>query len=311
MTDFKYLKAMQNITEDNLPNLKQVVLGALELFEKNKVSNLKFPNYKKPIVVGSGNAKITSRILYNKSEVIFSDENDFEQLINIKGIDGVVIFSASGSKHAPILAKIAKKKKIDITLITCTKNSPAQKIVGDKNTIITLKNPEPYTYNTSTYLGWILSNSKEDPKKIKDFILNEIEPKLPKNLGIYNAFLILTQNKFEFINELFTTKFIELFGRQISRDVKTFEEVKHAITVVQRKDELCIKFGSGDVYFSSDIINFKIPKWAGPATMMAIGYYVIGEIQIQKFPFFKLEINKYIKYLNKSNFGKDLNVIVK
>jgi hypothetical protein len=39
---------------------------------------------------------------------------------------------------------------------------------------------------------------------------------------------------------LFRVKFIELFGRKIARDVFSYEQMKHAITVVPNKKELAI-----------------------------------------------------------------------
>ena len=50
------------------------------------------------------------------------------------------------------------------------------------------KQREPYTYNTSTYLGMILGRTKEDPKKIETFIKNKVDKiKLP-SFKKYNKF---------------------------------------------------------------------------------------------------------------------------
>lgn len=38
------------------------------------------------------------------------------------------------------------------------------------------------------------------------------------------------------------TKFIELFGRKVARDVFSYEQMRHATTVVQDKEELFICF---------------------------------------------------------------------
>jgi hypothetical protein len=54
---------------------------------------------------------------------------------------------------------------LPVFLLTSSQNSSAEKIVWEKNTTITPKNREPYTYNTSTYMGWVLANTWENPKK--------------------------------------------------------------------------------------------------------------------------------------------------
>lgn len=312
MKESKNLKFMKTFNERLLPSLSTCTLGALELFSKEGVSKVKLRKFKRPIIVGSGNAKVTSQILYSNSDCIFADENNIDEALKRKSVDGIIIFSASGSKHAPIIAKKALKRNIPIQLVTCTKNSPAEKIIGTKNTIVTSKNREPYTYNTSTYLGWILAKTEENPKKILEYIEKEVSKKISKNLGKYDSYLIITPNEFEKTNSLFETKFTELFGRQIARDVKTYEQLKHAITIVPSKTELCIKFSDTgeDIYFNGDVIKIPLPKKCGPAAMMAIGYYVIGKIQEQHKQYFKDNITQYVRKVSSKPFGEGIKVIV-
>lgn len=307
---FNNLNLMNKFSEDSLPELPEVTLGALELFIKKGLSDVKIKEFKMPVVVGSGNAISTAKILYQDKNVIFADENNFNEAFLQDGVDGVLIFSASGEKHAPIIAKAAKKLNLNVQLITCSTNSSAEKIVGSKNTIITNKNREPYTYNTSTYMGWILAKTRENPEKILDFIDKKVKNKIPSDLGLYDGFLLVLPNEFEGLSNLFNVKFVELFGRQVARDVYTYEQLKHAVTVVPNKSELAISFGEGEFDFQNNILNIPIPKNCGIATMMAIGYYVIGNIQNQKKPYFKENISSYIKRLNKKSFGKGLKVIV-
>ena len=306
----KYLKLLEKFDENSLPDLDEVVLGALELFIENPIKKIKIKNLKKPLVVGSGNAIATAKILFSNEDVIFADETNFKNKLKLKDIDGVLIFSASGEKHAPIIAKEALKYKIPIQLITCSKNSSAKKIVGSENTIITEKNREPYTYNTSTYMGWILAKTGEDPNEIYDFINKKVKGKIPKNFKDYKGFLLVLPNEFEGLEKLFNVKFVELFGRRIARDVYTYEELKHAVTVVNYNRELAIQFGEGEFDFQNDILKIPIPKNYGIGTMMAIGYFVIGHIQKQMPPYFKRGIKSYIKRLNEKSFGKGLSVIV-
>ncbi len=310
--DFKNLKIIENMSEDNLPSLSEVTLAALELFIKDGLPKVKFENFKKPIVVGSGNAKVTSQILFSGTNAVFADENNFEETLKMDGIDGVLVFSASGSKHAPILVKKAQDKGFKVQLISCNENSPASELLTENQIIVTPKNLEPYTYNTSTYMGWILAKTSENPKEIYDFIINSILNKIPTNLNKYNGFLLVTENRFERVNNLFDTKFVELFGRRIARDVKTFEELKHAITVVPYEKELCIEFGVGDeIIYQGDKLIIPIPKNCSIATMMAIGYFVIGKIQEQNIQYFKENIKSYVKIAkSKGSFGKGIEVIV-
>lgn len=309
MEKYENLKEMQNFTEENLPSLSTTVLGALELFEKEGLPKIKFPNFKKPIIVGSGNAKVTSQILFGDKDAIFADENNYKQAAEREN-DGAIIFSASGEKHATIVANYYKEKNINTYLVTCNPNSTAGKIIGKEKTIVTLKNKEPYTYNTSTYLGWVLSYTREDPKEILKFIEEKVKPSIPKNIANYNGYLLVTPETFSRGNTLFEVKFIELFARRVARDVKTFEELKHAITVVPYKQELCIEFGEENATFENDKIKIPLPSNANIGTIMAIGYYVIGQIQENKPQYFKENISKYIKRVNETDFGKGLKVIV-
>ena len=308
---YEYLQKLENFDENNLPSLREVVLGALELFIKNGMSNVAIKEFKKPVIVGSGNAIASAKILYANKDCVFADENNYQEAINREGIDGVVIFSASGAKHAPIIAKAAVDKGISTQLVTCTPNSPAEAIVGKENTIVSLKNREPYTYNTSTYMGWIISITKEDPKIIYDFLIKDIANFLQNiDFSKYNGFLLATPNEFPGVKQLFEVKFVELFGRKVARDVKTFEELKHAVTVVPSDTELAIKFGTEVIDFQNDAIEIPMPNNLGPGFLMAIGYFVIGHIQEQHPQYFKENIKSYIERLNQTDFGKGMKVVV-
>ena len=309
MTEFSNLKILKTFEENSLPDLDVVTLGALELFQENKPESLDFSKHSKPLVVGSGNAISTAKILFENTNAIFANESDYKDKLSLD-IDSVYIFSASGGKHAPILAKASKNKNLETYLITCTPNSQAEEIVGKQNTTITQKNREPYTYNTSTYLGWILAKTQENPKEIQDFIENKIKPQIPHNFIHYSGYLLVTPDKFVNLNPLFEVKFIELFGRKLARDVKSTEELKHAITVVSSSTELCINFTGKKIDFVGDELKIEIPENFGHAAMMAITYYIIGFIQKQNQPYFKEHIKDYIKRNAKGDFGKAISTIV-
>jgi len=306
-----YSKIMQNFNLKNIPDLDICVLGALELFNKNKIPRIKI-SYKHPLVVGSGNAEATGKIIFRDIDAVFANESNFkEKLRRIKSIDGVIIVSSSGGKHAPIIAKYSKKHKKSITLITNKKNSPTEKLFLNKTlfkSIVFPKQREPYTYNTSTYMGMILGKTKENPKKLYNFIINKTSKlKLP-NFKKYNKIYIIIPSNLSEMKRMIQVKFIELFGRQIARDVETIEYIKHATTVVPSK-ELFISFGEENKQFGKERLFIPLPKNADYVALMSISYYIIGKIQKQNKAFFKENIVSYTKKISKI-FKEEIKPIV-
>lgn len=306
----KYLEQTKIFTENNLIWLDECVLAALELFQTVEIKKWDFSKFKKPLIAGSGNAIVTAEIIFSWINAVFCDETNFDIQIK-KDIDGVIILSASWEKHAPIFAEKSQKLWFETFLITCSKDSSAEKIVWKNNTIITPKNREPYTYNTSTYMGWVLANTWENPEQIQQYITQIIDPILEeKDFSKFNAYLLVTPDKFAWVNQLFRVKFIELFGRKIARDVFSYEHMKHAITVVPDDKELAISFWEGEFDFENTKLNIPLPKNCDLATIMAIWYYVIWKIQ-QSYPnYFQKNIWSYIDRANESWFSKGLKVIV-
>lgn len=305
----QYLPLVQNIDPHHLPSLSTITLAALELFATKGLPQITFPEYKRPLVVGSGNALVTAQILFADSDAIFANENNYQQAVT-KQPDGAIIFSASGEKHASVIAKHYHSLNLPTTLVTCNPDSSAGQILGSQHTIVTPKNPEPYTYNTSTYLGWILAKTHENPLQILDFITTQLQPTLPDTLGNYHGYLLITPDFFSPGNRLFDIKFTELFGRRVARDIRTFEELKHAVTVVPYDQELLISFGSPYNDYSGNQLTLPLPKDPGPATIMAIGYYTIGRIQELKPQWFQKSIGDYISHVSSTPFGQGLSVIV-
>lgn len=276
----------------NLINLDQCVLNALHLFTKTKLPPISF-NFKRPLVVGSGNALVTGKIVFEDKDAVFADEGDYkEKLKIIKNIDGAILISASGGKHAPIIAKELKKRKIKTILLTNNPDALARPYI-DK-TIVFPKQPEPYTYNTSTYLGMILAKTKENPRTILNHI-QKIKPKMPTNLHRYNAFCIIIPPKFELIREMFLTKFDELFGPMVLGRVFTSEQIKHAKTVVPSDKELFIGLGIENKIYGKQRLNVALPSVTNYALVMAAGYYIIGHIQKQHPPYFRKNIADYAR----------------
>lgn len=306
----KYVQKSKEFDEKNLISLDECVLAALELFQSNKIISPDFSQIKRPLVAGSGNAIVTAQIIFWDMDAIFCDETNFDEALQ-KNIDSVIILSASWEKHAPIFAQKAKDKNLKAFLLTCNDNSSAQKILWDKNTIITPKNREPYTYNTSTYMWWIFAKTWENPQEIFDFIQNIIDPILKKiDFSKFSSYLLVTPDKFAGVNQLLRVKFIELFGRKVARDVFSYEHLKHAITVVPDENELAISFGEWEFDFENTRLNIPLPVNADLATIMAIWYYVIGNIQQSHPNYFGQNIRNYIDRMNQTGFSKWLSVIV-
>ena len=307
----KNIDTLTKFTLDIIPGLDVAVLGALELFQKEKLPELNTKKYKRPLVVGSGNAEATGRIIFEDTDAVFASESNFEsKLKHIPDIDGVILISASGGKHAPIIAKYAKDFGKSVTLITNNPNAEANKFIGDDKIFVFPKNREPYTYNTSTYLGMILGKTNEDPEKIQEFIQQEIDTLTLPDFSRYDKYFIIIPPKFSGIIRILEVKFIELFGRRIARDVETSEYMKHAVTVVP-SNELFVSFGEENTMWGEpdQRLHIPLPENTGYAMMMAIGYYVIAQIQKQHPPYFKENIAAYTKQAS-GIFGNTINPIV-
>ena len=307
MGDEKELRVMQDFSLKNIPDLDVCVLGALEFLSNSKIPKIDI-RFKKPLVAGSGNAETTGRIIFSDREAIFASESDFEgKLKKIKDIDGVVIVSASGMKDAPRIARASKRYRKKIVLITNNPRSSIRKIA--EKTYVFPKQREPYTYNTSTYMSMILGWTKEDPKKILRFLREEIGPIRLPGLGKYNKFYLIIPPEFSEMRRMLQVKFIELFGREMARDIETSEYVRHATTLVPSKDELFISFGKPDKTWGKNRVYVPLPKNAGYGSMMAIGYYIIGKIQKAHKPYFKNNLGSYVKKIS-NVFGEKIPAIV-
>lgn len=287
---------------NSLPDLDTVVLGALEMLAEHDLPTIDVSNYKRPLVVGSGNAEATGRIIFDKLDAIFASESTVDdKLANIEDIDEVIIVSASGGKHAPIIAKKAAQAGKHVTLITNTPNSPAaQELYAQQLTAhVFPKNREPYTYNTSTYMSMILGYTREDPAAIQRFITEQIDSLSLPDFSKFNKYYLIVPPQFAGIIRMLQVKFIELFGRNIARDVETSEYVRHATTVAA-SDELFIAFGEPNDTWGKpgNRLNVPLPENGNYASMMAVGYYVVAQIQKAQPQYFKQNIAEYCKFIS-------------
>ncbi len=139
----------------------------------------------------------------------------------------------------------------------------------------------------------------EDPsldlEKLESFIINILELEIQKiDFTKYTSFCIVIPDQFVLIREMFETKFIELFGRKVARDVFSYEQMKHATTVVQDDQELFICFGnSTGIRYGEHQMDLPIFDTESYAAMMLVGYYVVGKIQVAFPPYFMDSIDNY------------------
>lgn len=309
--DYKNIHILDTFDLKNIPDLDVAVLGALELFQKEKLPKLELDAYEHPLVVGSGNAEATGRIIFEDKDAVFASESDYEQkLEHIRSIDSVVIISASGGKHAPTIAKHAKGFGKRVALITNNSRADAMKFVESDQVFVFPKNREPYTYNTSTYLGMILGKTHENARSIQQFITGHIDTLTMPAFSRYGKYFLIVPPRFSGVVRMLQVKFIELFGRRIARDVETSEYMKHAVTVVP-SDELFISFGNENTEWGKpeNRLHVPLPTDAGYAAMMAIGYYIIAQVQKQHPPYFKENIAAYTEEASKI-FGQTIAPIV-
>jgi len=299
---------MQNFDLKHIPNLDICVLGALEMLADVKLPKINIQKNKRIIVIGSGNALATGRIIFKDYDSVFANESNYKDKLKNAKFNLAVLVSASGGKHAPLIAKYLKKKRIDTILLTNNKKAKAIKFV-DK-TIVFPKQREPYTYNVSTYLSMILSKTRENPVKIYNYI-KKTRKLIPENLKNYRAIYMIVPSKFEDISELFGTKFDELFGPMIAADIFTEEQTKHAKTLVPSRKELFIGLGyKNRIYgYPKNRLNIHLEKNADYGGVIAIGYYIIGKIQEQNRNYFKENLIDYTKKASKI-FKEKINPIV-
>lgn len=304
---------MNNTYPMSLIDLDVCVVNALKLFIREGLPSLSLGNFSRPLVVGSGNAAATGRILLQDRDAVFADESTYETALDaVESIDGAVLISASGRKHAPIIAEQLKKRKLETRLLTCNPDAPAKEHVDPDKVFVFPHQPEPYTYNTSTYMSMILAKTKEDPQGILDHIENVVNQSLSTltmPLRDFDAFYFIVPDRFDGIRQMLTTKFVELFSRRIAKDVFTSEQAKHATTLVPTERELFVSLGYRNELWGQHRLNIPLPGNADYGAIMAVGYYVIGKIQAAKPPWFKENVARYCEAAAKW-FGKKLPTVV-
>ncbi len=293
---------------DEIKNLDKIVLEALDFFVKNPPSSFDISTYNLPFVVGSGNAYNTGTILFSQKAAIFADESNFRNVIDAykkavesRMITQAVVISASGGKDSVWELELAKQNGLQTTLLTTKSESDAAKI-ADK--LFVFKSiAEPYTYNTSTYMGMIMAASRENPVVIKDYLLSL---EFPENFSNYSAYSFVLPDKFMPICPMLEIKKSELFGPKLSLRAFSQGHARHAKFVIRDKGELVISIGQKNDYFGDtesrwDIFPTDDFNFAG---IMALTYYIVGKIQASKPQYFKENIKNYVSDYGPKAYGE-------
>lgn len=304
-------ETLNSFTLKNLPDLDVAVLGALELLTKAKLPGTTVP-FRRPLVIGSGNAETTGRIIFRESDAVFASESNYElALARSQDIDGVVLISASGSKHATGISKNLSIKGIEMVLFTNNEGAPARAFWPDEAVRVFPKNREPYTYNTSTYLSMIMGDTGENPVAIQEFIRANLDLKIKSRLASSTAFTFILPTEFGELKSMLRTKFDELFGPKLIGRIFTPEEMKHAKTVIPDDQELFIAFGVPNESYGLEKNRLFVPLMEGGdyGAALAVTYYLVGQIQKAHHPYFKDNVVEYCRQSSLS-FGHPIDPIV-
>lgn len=291
-----------------IPTLDQIVIETVDFFAHTPPPSFDISKFSLPFVVGSGNALSTGKILFSGQAAIFADESTFASMVKSyqpvieKGlITDVVVISASGEKDSVWELELAKKLKLKTTLLTCKPKSTASDIA---DTVYTYKSiAEPYTYNTSTYLGMILSTTGEKAQDIKACI-DTLQ--IPANFREYEAYAFLLPDEYIYVGPMIEIKRDELFGPHVMIRAVTQGHARHAKFVHPWEKELVISVGTKNEFFGDPDHRWEIPlpQNARFGTMIALTYYLCGQIQRAKPNYFMQHIIGFCTDYGPKAYGK-------
>lgn len=292
-----------------IPQLDQIVMDTLDFFTKYPPVTLDIDTFNFPFVVGSGNAYNTGQILFSGKAAVFADESNFktvlpafQKAIEAKLITQAVIISASGGKDSVWELELAKKAGLHTTLLTTKAKSPATQI-ADK-TYVFKSIAEPYTYNTSTYMGMILAATKENPEDIKSYIQTLA---FPENFAAYTSYAFVLPDNFLAVCPMLEIKKDELFGPHVSLRAFSQGHARHAKFVNRTKNELVISISEKNEFFGDPAARWDIfpPKELGVAGIMAMTYFIVGKMQKSKPQYFSENVANYTADYGPKAYGSD------
>lgn len=291
-----------------IPTLDEVVLATLNFFINTPPPSLDLSKITLPFVVGSGNAINTGKILFSEKAAVFADESNFKttivafQPVIEKGfISNAVIISASGEKDSVWEIELAKKMRLKTTLLTCKPESSASKIVDTVHVYKSIA--EPYTYNTSTYLGMVLSATGERSDEIRQ-LLDSVE--VPSGFNDYAAYAFVLPDAYLNVAPMIIIKRDELFGPHLSIRAFTEGHARHAKFVHSWDKELVITLGMENQYYGDPKHRWMIPlpRSASYGAVIALTYYLCGLIQKAKTNYFEKNIVSYCTDYGPKAYGK-------
>jgi len=292
----------------NIPTLDAIVLESINFFTKTPPPIFDISKFSLPFVIGSGNASHTGKIIFSGRAAIVGDESNFRSLtvaykaaVDQKLIQDAVVISASGEKDSVWEVEFAKSIGLRTTLLTCKPNSSAAKIA---DTVITYKSiAEPYTYNTSTYLGMILSTTGERAAQIQTFI-ESVKP--PANFNEYQAYAFVLPDVYANIGPMIEIKRDELFGPHVMIRASSQGISRHAKFVHPWDKELVITIDDKNIYFGHPEHRWDIalPDGASFGTVIALTYYLCGLIQKAKPDYFMKNIENFCLDYGPKAYGR-------
>lgn len=291
-----------------IPTLDRTVLEALDFFTKTPPPTLDISKYSLPFVVGSGNAINTGKILFSGKAAIFADESNFRAIaaaykpVIEKGlITDAVIISASGEKDSVWELELAREMKLKTTLLTCKPNSTGAKLADSVYAYKSIA--EPYTYNTSTYLGMVLSSTGEKAAEVKKFIKALA---IPAGFNDYETYTFVLPDTYLNVGPMVEIKGDELFGPHIM--VRAFPQghARHAKFVHPWEKELVITLGDENKFFGDPAHRWDIalPEHASFGTVISLTYYLCGLIQKAKPDYFMQHIAAFCNDYGPKAYGK-------
>jgi hypothetical protein len=302
------LETLRSFELDSIPDLDVAVEGALETLSTVLVPDTEVP-FSRPLVIGSGNAEHTGRIIYRDKDAYFANESNFELALDQHtDLDGVVIVSAAGAKHSVSIAKRVKEHEFPAVLFTNNPDAPAGAFMEPGSIRVFPKNREPYTYNVSTYFGMVMAKTKEDPAAILKYLKSyqRSEPDLAK----FTSFTFVLPAQVALIAPMLRTKFDELFGTKLFARFFTPEEIKHAKTIVPNEQELFISMTPEGNNWGEGGSRWPIElPTGGYLEALAVAYHLIGHIQRQHPPYFKENLPRYCEDISHV-FGHEIKPIV-
>lgn len=291
-----------------IPTLEKIVFSTLDFFTNSPPPGLDISQFSLPFVIGSGNALNTGKIIFSNQAAIFADESNFRTMVSSyeevikKGlIRDAVIISASGEKDSVWEVELAKEKGLKTTLLTC---KPASSAAKTADTVIAYKSiAEPYTYNTSTYLGMILSTTGEKAQQIKKFLesLNIINA-----FGDYTNYAFVLPDTYLHVAPMIIIKDEELFGPHLMIRAYTEGHARHAKFIHRWDKELVISLGVKNGHFGEPghRWDIQLPASASFGTIVAVSYYLCGLIQKAKPDYFIQHIEQYCTDYGPKAYGK-------